>query len=230
MKIAAPLSIGRSGRRSSLDLYADAVRTLGPRHPVARSQHSITVAGRHAATACALLAAAPFIGLISRDLAVATGVAAMLVTTISCGVVAALSSRRRTQVHELVLERRSSAAELVRHEVGRLLDPSHRAEVARRLGRALHEAEHWDEYLPASRPPEAVLHLRTNAQAVHAIVEAIHGDEVSPRAVILLERFVKGGYGAAVYQGGGPDLVRRELGRIRFELGADAGRRPGCGA
>jgi hypothetical protein len=32
---------------------------------------------------------------------------------------------------------------------------------------------------------------------------------------------MRGGYGSALYDGG-PDWLRRELGRIRFEIGADA--------
>ena len=41
--------------------------------------------------------------------------------------------------------------------------------------------------------------------------------------MVMLDRLVQGGYGATVYQGG-PDWVRRELGRIHFELLEPGGR------
>jgi hypothetical protein len=219
MRLAAPTATGRTGRRSSLDLYADTVRALGAGHPLARVQHAVTVATRQAATASALLAASPCIGLVSRGLAVATAAAATLVTVILCGAVAALGVRRRARVQDVILRGGASTAELVRDETARLLAPVHRARVAGRLARALYEGEHWEEYLPASRPPEGVRHLRPNAHVIHEIVSGLDGDTASARAVILLERFLQGGYGAAIYQSGGPDSVRRELGRIRFELG-----------
>lgn len=224
MRVAAPSAVGRAGRSSSQDLYADAVRVLGAGHPVARTQHAIAIATRQAACTSVLIAAAPCAGVFSRSLAAATCAAATLVTAIIWGAAAGLGVRRRTHVHDLIVRGGAPAAEVVEHEVARVLDPAHRAEVASRLGRALYEAEHWDEYLPASRPPEGVRHLRPSASVIHEITSALHGEAVSPRGVILLVRFLQGGYGADVYQSGGPDAVRRELGRIRFELGAGAGR------
>jgi hypothetical protein len=219
MRRASALPTRRAGRRSSLDLYADAIATLGVGHPLARTQHALMIVTRQAATASALLVAAPWMGLIDPTVAIATVVAAALVTAILCAVAAVLRSQRRAQVCDLILRGDGSAVELVRDEIGRLLQPAHRAEIARRLGRTLHEAEHWDEYLPASRPPAGVRHLRESRQAIRGVVEALQADGVSPRAVILVERFVHGGYAADAYHSPGPDAVRRELGRIRFELG-----------
>ena len=224
MRLAAPTAIGRTGRRSSLDLYADTVRALGADHPLARVQRAVTLATRQAAAASALLVASPCVVLVSRNLAVATAAAATLVTATLCGAVAALGVRRRAHVQDVILRGNASGAELVRDETARVLAPAHRARVAHRLARALHEAEHWEEYVPASRPPESVRHLRPSARVVREIVTGLDGDVASPRPVILLERFLQGGYGAAIYQSSGPDSVRRELGRIRFELGG-SGRR-----
>lgn len=219
MRFAATSAIERAAGRSSVHLSVDAANTLGAGHPLARTQLAVTIAARQAATASALLVAAPWIALIDRRLAFATGVAAVLVVTILCAVIAVLRSQRRAMVRALILHGDASTVELVRIEMGRLLQPTHRADVACRLGRTLHEAEHWNEYLPASRPPAGVRHLRPSAQAIHEIMDALHADGVSPRAVILVERFVQGGYGADAYHASGPDAVRRELGRIRFELG-----------
>jgi len=202
-----------------MHLYVDAANTLGPGHPLVRTQLAITIAARQAATASSLLVAAPWIAPIDRGLAFATGVTTVVVLTILCAVIAVLRSQRRARVRDLILHGDGSTVALVRYEIGRLLQPTHRADVARRLGRTLHEAEHWNEYLPSSRPPLGVRHLRPSAQTIHEIMDALHGDGVSPRAVILVERFIQGGYGADAYHASGPDAVRRELGRIRFELG-----------
>jgi hypothetical protein len=219
MRLASAWPTGRAERRSSLDLYADAVRALGAAHPLARTQHAITIATRQGATTSALLVAAPWIGVVDPSAAIATIAAAGLVTATLCAVAAVLRSQRRAHVCDLILRGDGSAVELVRDESRRLLYPAHRTEIARRLGRTLHDAEHWDEYLPASRPPAGVGHLRGNGRAIREVVDALQADGVSARAVILVERFVHGGYGADAYHSTGSDAVRRELGRIRFELG-----------
>jgi hypothetical protein len=69
----------------------------------------------------------------------------------------------------------------------------------------------------ASRRPPS----RIECAAIRAIVRDLRGDGVSPRAVILVDRLIEGGYGGALYEGG-LDRLRRELGRIRFELAAGA--------
>lgn len=218
MRLAPPPATWRAGKPSALDVYADTVRALGAGHPLARTQHRIAVAARQAAGVSALLVAAPCAAVLNRDLVVATAAAAALVTAILYGQALALSVRRRTQVHDVILQGRAPAASLVMDEVARLLAPEHRAEVARRLERLLHEAEHWEDYLPSSRPPEGVRQLRPSAWTIHEIVNALQIEGVSARAVIMVERLIQGGYGAEAYRGA--DWVRRELGRIRFELGA----------
>jgi hypothetical protein len=211
---------------SSPALYADLVRTLGPDHPLVRTQRAIATATCHAMDVSALVIAAPCLAVLSRDLAIATVASAALVMTILCGGIAVLRSHRRRMVHDLILQGGPPALVLIRDEVGRLLDPAYRARVARALNRALYEGEHWHEYLPASRPPHGVRHLPPNARLIREITADLCGEHASPRAVIRLDRLIQGGYGAAIYQGG-PDWVRRELGRIHFELGwgSDVSRR-----
>jgi hypothetical protein len=195
-------------------------RTLGPDHPLARTQRAIGVARLQGLVATAMLAAAPVLMLVSRPLAIATAMAAALVASALWVALAVLVQRRRRHAQDVLLDGGAASPGPVRAEVDRLLDPGHTAWMTQALSRALHEGEHWYEYLPASRPPAGARHLPVNRRLIDAIVADLDAGHVSARAAILLERLIEGGYGAAIYDGG-PDRVRRELGRIRFELERD---------
>jgi hypothetical protein len=178
---------------------------------------------RRRAAASALLIAAPCLGLVSRNLAIATAASATLVTSVLCAAVVVLDSHRRRRLQELILEGSPPGLGLVEDEIRRLVDPARRAQLALAIERALYEGEHWHEYLPASRPPHGVRHLPANRALISQIATGLRGEDVSPRAVILLDRLIQGGYGAAIYHGG-EDWLSRELGRIRFELARDRSR------
>jgi hypothetical protein len=49
------------------------------------------------------------------------------------------------------------------------------------------------------------------------IATALRDQPPSPRPVVMVERLVRGGYGATVYDAD-PDWLRRELGRICYEF------------
>lgn len=182
-----------------------------------RIQSAITLTRRHTIAASALTIAAPCLAVVSPNLAVATTGCAALVASALYGTIAMLRSLRRERIHDLIVLGSPPPLPLIRDEVGQLLDGRYRARVARSLNRALYEGEHWHEYLPASRPPPGVRNLPANGPLVREITTDLYGEHVSPRAVILLARLMRGGYGAAIYQGG-PDWLGRELGRIHFEL------------
>jgi hypothetical protein len=59
------------------------------------------------------------------------------------------------------------------------------------------------------------------APAILAIAGALRAGRASPRAIVMLERLMRGGYGSALYEGR-PAWLRQELGRIRFEIEPDA--------
>jgi hypothetical protein len=217
-------AITGGGRRSSGDANTDLIGALGADHPLVRTQRAVTVATHHALAASALLVAAPCLILVSRRLAIATEASAAVVTAILWGVVAVLGTSRRQHIHTLILAGAPPALGLIRSEAQRLVDPARRARVARMLDAALHEGEHWHEYLPASRPPPGVRHLPPNRRLIGEITSCLRDGHASPRAMVLLDQLVRGGYGAAVYHGGA-DLVTRELGRIRFELLEPGGRK-----
>lgn len=209
--------------RASVHAHADLVRSLGADHPLARAQHAVDVATHLAIEASAVLAAAPCVILVSRRHGVAAAASAALAAAAFWGVVALLRTCRRQRVHDLILTGAAPALPLIQLESRRLVDPARRAAVAGALEAALYEGLHWHEYLPASRPPPGVRHLPPNDRLVHEVTSCLRDGPVTPRAMVLLDRLIQGGYGAAVYQGG-PEWVRRELGRIRFELAEAAWR------
>lgn len=207
---------------SGADEHLDLVRVLGPDHPLAQAQRAVATTTGLAVDASALLIAAPCLVVVSPEVAVAVDGSAALVAAALWGVVAVLRAHRRRCVHDLILDGRAPPLFLARSEIRRLVDPARCAGVARTLDVALHAGEHWHEYLPASRPPPGVCHLPPNGPLIREITSCLRSGQVSPRAMVMLERLVRGGYGAAVYQGG-TDWMRRELGRIRFELAEQAG-------
>jgi hypothetical protein len=207
----------RAPRRSSSDPDADLVRALGPDHELVRTQRTLSVTIRRASETSALVLATPCLSLLSRDLAIAAASSAALVASILWGAAAVFGSQRRRRVHDLILQERAPQLGLIDAEVRRLLDPRHRARSAQALRRALYEGEHWHDFLPASRPPPGVRHLTSHAHVIRDIARDLDGEGITPRAVILVDQLIEGGYGAAIYQGG-PDRVGRELGRLRFEL------------
>jgi hypothetical protein len=220
MRLAARPTSLRIGGGSASDPYPDLVRALGPDHRLVRTHRSLTITIRHTVNGCVLIVAAPFLDLVSRSLAVTATASATLVTSILCAAVAILGAQRRRRIHDLILEGSAPQLGLIQAEVSRLLDPRHRAQSARALTRALSDAEHWHDLLPASRPPPSVRHLAPHAPLIRALARALCSHGVSPRAVILTDRLIEGGYGGTLYARD-PDRVRRELGRIRFELDSD---------
>ena len=102
-------------------------------------------------------------------------------------------------------------------ETARLQSAALRARLRASLAHALHDAEHWDQLLVASRPPWGVRRLRAHAALVHAIIDAL--DAPGPhslRATVLLERLIKGGYGSALYESDS-DWLTHELARIHYD-------------
>jgi hypothetical protein len=102
-------------------------------------------------------------------------------------------------------------------ELHRLGGRANRERRAAALERALADGSRWSEILPASRPPPGARDLPANSPAILAIAQALRTGRASPRAIVMVERLMRGGYGSALYEGG-PAWVRQELGRIRFEI------------
>lgn len=210
-------------REPTPDEDIDLVRTLGSDHPVVRAGRAADAVTSLAIETSALLIAVPCLVLVSPKLAFAAAVSAALVAAALWGVAAVLVNSRRRCVDDLILRGGSASLPLVRFEIRRLVDAKRRGRIARALEDALEAGEHWHENLPSSRPPPGVRYLPPNAPLIREIASCLRDGPVSPRAMVMVDRLIEGGYGAALYQGG-PEWVRRELGRIRFELVGPANR------
>src|SRR5262249_36005095 len=102
--------------------------------------------------------------------------------------------------------------EEVSREVLRLPSPRHVRQLAARLERSFHDAEHWGELAIASRSPSATTMLCLFAPAAHAILQQC-GDAPALPGLASLELLLIGGPDSALY-GGDEDALREQLSRI----------------
>jgi hypothetical protein len=113
------------------------------------------------------------------------------------------------------------ALRVIAEERQRLLSDKERERLAHSLERLLHTAQHWNAFLPASRPPQGVHCLRFTAREVCEIVALLRACPSEARGVALTARFVRGGCGSTLYAGD-PVVLREELDRIRYHLTVSA--------
>jgi hypothetical protein len=126
---------------------------------------------------------------------------------------------RRERLDDLILSGAGVDCPAMLAEVDRLTARGNVEHLAATLERALQEGERWPQLMPACRPPFGARRLPDMADDVRRISAGLRTPHVPPRAVVLVERLVRGGYGSAVYEAH-PDWLHRELGRIRFALEA----------
>lgn len=196
--------------------------SLGSGHPLVIIHRSISSATSHVRTCVLILAIAGTLVTVNPEYAYATGAAAILVGCATGGWIAVARRVRRDRIDDLILAGTVPSAPIVRSEIHRLCDPRNRASLAATLERALDAGERWSDLLPASRPPPGVRNLPQNADLIRMISAALRDQPMPPRPVVMVERLVRGGYGAVVY-GAEPDWLRRELVRIWFEVRRKAG-------
>jgi hypothetical protein len=193
-------------------------RRAGPDgHRLVGLERSIDRVHRQAVECVAVAVGSPVIAWFDLrvGLAVAgSAAAAAAVLTAGMGV---LATARRRCVHEVVLSGHAVECEAFANEVRRLQDRQHRERLASVLERALSDGRKWGQLMPASRPPPGARYLPEHETTIVAIVAGLRRDGASPRAVVLVERLVGGGYGSSLYAAHA-EWLRRELGRIRFEL------------
>lgn len=180
---------------------------------IRRVRRQAYVAGGCAAASVPVAALDPRAGA-SVALAAAVWAAVLLAAN---GILGAV---RRDRIHEVILSRGSAGCASFAHEVRRLGRASNRERLAAGLERALADGRRWAELLPASRPPPGARNLPANAAAIAAIAAGLRANHAPVRAIVMLDRLMRGGYGSALYDAG-PDWLRRELGRIRFEIESD---------
>ncbi len=205
----------RRGRRA--DPRVDQLLALGEDHPLVRVERTIDHVTNHVLTCAGFVLATPLLVAMDGDVGFAVGASAAGLGLALLGAIRALRGIRRSRIHDLILSGKEPSLPVVLDELDRLRDLRKRLQLAAALERALDQGEHWHEFLPASRPPCGVRNLPVHGRVIRLIAEALRSGDVSPRAVVLVERLLSGGYGGAIYEGG-PEWLRRELGRIGFEL------------
>ena len=192
-----------------------------PPDPLGGLDETIDRLRRQACVAGACAAGSVMLAAVDRRAGACAALAAAAWTAVLLVATGILGVARRTRIHEVILSRGSLDRESFVREVGRLQRQWNRERMAKGLERALADGTRWPELLPASRPPPGARNLPANAVTIAAIAAGLRADHVPVRAIVMLDRLMRGGYGSALY-GGGADWLRRELGRIRFEIDADA--------
>jgi hypothetical protein len=189
---------------------------LGRDHPLSRMATFVHVlAWQLAATSGAVAVGA--LGVAERR---AWGIG-LLAATLAGGLVllmifALVRQLQREHVLRLITSGRAGlpVGEISR-EAQRLVTPGHCAQVAERLERALDEAVRWHQFPVASRPPPEIMRLCGFAAEVRAIGGQLRAGKSALPGLALLELFLTGGYGSALYAGD-EDVLREHLWRIRY--------------
>ena len=192
---------------------------LGDDHPASRSAIQIhTLAVQAAATSSTVVARgprgrrAPFLG---RTVA---GAAVLVELTL----LAILALARQIQ-REHILRLIASGGERLRleevsREVRRLANPRYSVQLAKRLERALEDAERWHRIPIASRPPQGIRLLAGFAGETRAIVEQLRAGHAALPGVALLDLVLSGGYESTLYAGD-REALREQLWRISHLMG-----------
>jgi hypothetical protein len=190
---------------------------LGPEDPLAGIERTIRLLRRQTAAAGAVAAGSVGVAAFDRRAALAAAAAGLGCAALLLVWAGALAAVRRRRIHDMILLRTRVDCEPFALELDRLSGRANRERLAAGLERALADGSRWSEILPASRPPPGARDLPANLAAILAIADALRTGRASPRAIVMVERLMRGGYGSALYEGG-PVWVRQELGRIRFEI------------
>ena len=192
---------------------------LGDDHPISRSATLIhTLAVQATATSSALL-----IGVLAVAERRAWGVrlltAAVLVELTLLAILVLARQIQREHVMRLI----ASGGERVRleevsREVKRLASPTSSVRLARRLERALEDAEGWYQIPIASRPPQGIKLLAGFAEQTRAIVAQLRAGPAAVPGLALLDLMLSNDRDSALYDGDRAAL-REQLWRISHLMG-----------
>jgi hypothetical protein len=218
--MAAFLTRGVRLLKLTADEAKAAERVLGPDHPLARAlsfQHTLAIQSLVASIAVLLAVA----GVVWRIDLAPVAVAAACSVALALGV-AVLCTRQVTRDRAQTLIAKGDdgiVLQVVRKERRRLATLKVREELARSLEHLLRDAQLWHRMTPLSRPLPGVRCLRHAASEVVDVTAALRAEHVRVRGVALTARLLIDGHASPLYAGE-PDLLREELNRIRFLLGA----------
>jgi hypothetical protein len=188
--------------------------------------HPLSCAVRRFESACLQLLTS--VAMLSAIVLFARGPGRRVELTVGIATCAALGGlvvsswfRRRRRALELIIagdeDLPLDELEPVRR---RLRDPRDRARLASSLERCLRSAERWHEIAPNMRPVGNMRLLLPYEADVRDIARLLRVDTVARvRGVALCESLLTDGVRSPLFRDDG-DALRRELGRIRFDLDA----------
>ena len=192
---------------------------LGDDHPVSRSAIQIhTLAVQATATSSTVLLGALAVAE-HRSWGVRLLSAAVLVELTLLAILALARQIQREHILRLIAgggER--LRLEEVSREVRRLANPRYSAQLAKRLERALKDAQRWHRIPIASRPPQGIRLLAGFAGETRAIVEQLRAGHAALPGVALLDLVLSGGYESTLYAGD-REALREQLWRISHLMG-----------
>ena len=192
---------------------------LGDEHPLSRSSTLIhTLAVQATATSSTVL-----LGVVAvaerRSWGVRLLTAAVVVELTLLAILALARQIQREHILRLIASGgQRLRLEEVSREANRLARPTCAAQLARRLERALEDAEGWYQIPIASRPPRGIKQLAALAEDTRAIVEQVRGGPAAVPGLALLELMLSDGYDSTLYAGD-RDALRDQLSRISQLLG-----------
>jgi hypothetical protein len=203
----------------SVQAERSAREILGGRHPLALVVGGIHVVAEQSAVVAALLSASVVAELKGLPGALAfVAAAAVVQAALGCRL-ALLLLRRHECVRELIVEGRADLPlAAVRRERDALLDPAHRADLARWLDAIAEECAHPGPPLPWTAPLFRTEVVAGASAELADISRLLRGAGARARGIAMLETLLTDGrsplYGADV------GALREELHRIRFILGS----------
>ena len=113
----------------------------------------------------------------------------------------------------------------VSREVNRLANPRYSAQLARRLERALEDAERWHQIPIGSRPPQGIRLLAGFADEARLIVEQLRAGHAAVPGLALLDLMLSNGSESTLFAGD-RDALRGQLSQISHLIGRGTERRP----
>jgi hypothetical protein len=196
---------------------------LGSDHPLTRATRRFETACVHLLCGLAMLAGiAVFASGPVRPPELAAGIAGCVIL----GALAAIrwDSRRRRALEVIIAGHEDLPLNELEPVRRRLHDGRRRSQLASSLEGYLQRAEKWDRTLPRFRPVGNARLLMLYADTIREIARLLRADAV-PRArgVALCEWLLTDGVTSPLFRNDS-DALRRELGRIRFDLEATSQR------
>ncbi|MGB0098289.1 MAG: hypothetical protein WBP81_37840 [Solirubrobacteraceae bacterium] len=150
--------------------------------------------------------------------------AAVLVEVTLLGIIALTRQIQREHVLRLIASGgQRLRLEEVSRELDRLISPRYEAQLARRLERALEDAERWYQIPIASRPPRGIRLLAGFADETRGIADHVRAGHAAVPGLALLELMLSDGDESMLYAGD-REALREQLSRISHLMNRDSER------